>query len=135
MPSSSKNKSNKKNNAQIDPKLLKMLKNFEYQRTKGQAEKAIIEAKKSRLSYLKERGSLISKEFINDFVINVFSTHNERVLILPEKLVDSIISIVRTNDDSSARTKLLDKLKNEISDILESENEEIKEKLKKKSLK
>lgn len=64
----------------------------------------------------------------------VFSSHNERTLILPEKLVDSIISIMKTNDESNARPKLIEKLKEEISNILESENEEIKQHLKKKSL-
>ncbi len=134
LPSSTKKQNNKKNHAGIDPKLLKLLRDFEFQKSKGQAEKALIESKKARLAYRKERGSLISKDFITDYITMVFSSHNERTLALPEKLVDSIISIMKVNDESTARPKLIERLKEEISNILESENEEIKQRLKKKSL-
>lgn len=132
--SSSKKQNNKKNYAGLDPKLSKLLQNFEFQKTKGQAEKAIIESKKARLAYRKERGALISKEFITDFIINIFSIHNERVLTLPERIVDIVISITRGHDDLEARPIIIEKLKSEISNILESENLEIKTYLKKKSL-
>ena len=68
---------------------MKLLKSFEFEKSKGQAEKIKIETKKARLVYLRERGSLISKEFITDYITQVFSSHNERVLSLTEKLVDS----------------------------------------------
>ena len=38
----------------------KLLQNYEFQKSKGQAEKALIESKKARLAYRKERGDLVN---------------------------------------------------------------------------
>jgi len=106
---------------------------FEFKKSQGQADKAIIESKKARIAYRKERGLLLPRDLFSDFVIACINVHNSRTLTLPEKIVDLIISIVRSNtNDIDARTKLQVKLKDEISNILEGENEELKSYIKKK---
>jgi hypothetical protein len=133
---SKKTKSNPSVNNKLSPldkKKIKQLQEFEYKKHKGQAEKAVMDAKKARLEYRKNRLDLLDRKLFDEFMINVASSHNERTLNLPEKLIDVIISTVRADkDDSVVRSKLLVKLKEETSNILEDENKNLEEFYKKK---